>query len=195
MCRLSVLQEGACGGQCSSFPDTRRNACDCWPSAFRIRRRHSTGIVEICTPVFPAVCVKGSFCGHVCHTACRRRRNVLAVPIAAVLPVVAVGVIIGAVDVIQLACLTEIRGVNRNELAVKRKHIRAQTCYLRHIGMYNTAAVRRISAAKRKPACAVFINADARIERRQGNSQAPAYPDKPAVRREGQTTDLPGRWR
>ena len=33
--------------------------------------------------------------------------------------------------------------------------------------MYNTAAVRRISAAKRKPACAVFINADARIERRR----------------------------
>ena len=126
-----------------------------------------TGIVEICAPVFPAVCVKGSFCGHVCHTACRRRRNVLAVPFAAVLPVVAVGVIIGAVDVIQLACLTEIRGVNRNELAVKRKHIRAQTCYLRHIGMYNTSAVRRISAAKRKPACAIFINADARIERRR----------------------------
>ena len=125
-----------------------------------------TGIVEICTPVFPAVCVKGSFCGHVCHTACRRRRNVIAVPIAAVLPVVAVGVIIGAVDVIQLACLTEIRGVNRNELAVKRKHILSQPHYLRYI------CVQRITcrwgpSAERKPACAVFINADAWIERRR----------------------------
>ena len=125
-----------------------------------------TGIVEICTLVFPTVCVKGSFCGHVCHTACRRLRNVLAIPLVAVLPVVAVGVIIGAVDVIQLACLQEIRGVNRNELAVKRKHIRTQTCYLRDIGMYNTA-VCSISAAKSKPACAVFINAYARIERRR----------------------------
>ena len=32
--------------------------------------------------------------------------------------------------------------------------------------MYNTA-VRSISAAKSKPACAVFVNADARIERRR----------------------------
>ena len=88
------------------------------------------------------------------------------------------------------ACLEEIRGVNRNEPAVKREHIRTQTCYFWHIGMYNTV-VCRISAAERKPACAVFVNADARIKWRRAVFKPRHILDKPAVRREGQTTDLP----
>ena len=115
------------------------------------------GIPEIVVLVYPAVGVERSLCGEVGHAALRRREYSLHVPVLIVsAPVIVVGVDVGAVDVIQLACLEVIGGGDLHDLAVKAQHVAAQTDYARAVS----------PTAEGEPADAVFVNAHARVERR-----------------------------
>ena len=120
-------------------------------------------VLEALTPHNPAIRIQRRLGGHIHHTAAGGGITVILPLLCMIRPVGIIGVHIGVVDVIQLACLKEVRRGNVLEFAVKGEHIRTQPdnpCRTGHI----VRAVGGLAGAEGQPAHAVFINHRTRIK-------------------------------